>query len=66
MTPGTQSRIGRPRVGDERIEVTLPKRVADQLRVFENVTGKYRTRIAATIITSVLADPEATQRFLHF
>ncbi len=64
-TNAKTSRVGRPRLGDERIDVTLPRSVANQLRTFENLTGKYRTRIAANIITNVLADPEATQRFLH-
>jgi hypothetical protein len=66
MPNGTKSRIGRPRLGDERMELTLPKGIVDQLRRFENQTGKYRTRIAANILTGVLKDPEATQRFLRF
>jgi hypothetical protein len=54
-SPGAKrSRAGRPRLGDERLDITLPRAIFDKLRQVENETGKYRTRIAAEIIASAL------------
>jgi hypothetical protein len=42
--------VGRPRVGDQRIEITVPKAVVDLLLERERVTNVYRTRIAANVL----------------
>jgi len=41
---------GRPRVGDARIEITVPRAVFDLLLERERVTDVYRTRIAADVL----------------
>jgi len=41
---------GRPRVGDCRIEVTVPRAVFELLLERERVTDIYRTRIAADVL----------------
>jgi len=43
-------RKGRPRVGDVRIEITVPRAVFDLLLARENITNVYRTRIAADVL----------------
>lgn len=42
--------VGRPRVGDQRIEITVPRAVVDLLLERERVTNVYRTRIAADVL----------------
>ena len=41
---------GRPRVGDARIEITVPRAVIELLLERERVTNIYRTRIAADVL----------------
>jgi hypothetical protein len=38
---------GRPKLGDVRLECTVPQRVMEALIQHENETGIYRTRVAA-------------------
>ncbi len=47
-------KIGRPRVGDERMQLTIPRNVFDRLRELETQTGEYRTAIARKIIAQEL------------
>jgi hypothetical protein len=42
--------VGRPRVGDVRIELVVPKAVMDLILERERVTNVYRTRIAANVL----------------
>ena len=41
---------GRPRVGDLRIEVTIPQAVMQVLMAREAQTNTYRTRVAANVL----------------
>jgi hypothetical protein len=61
----THSRVGRPRLGDWRLETMLPRSVLDALVERENETGVYRTRIAANVL-SEWAKNSATARVVHF
>lgn len=46
--------VGRPRLGDCRIEVVVPQSVVNELLRREQRTGLYRTRIAANILSAEL------------
>jgi hypothetical protein len=46
----THSRVGRPRLGEYRLECMLPRAVLDALIERENESGVYRTRIAANVL----------------
>ncbi len=52
-------KIGRPRVGDERMKLTIPRNVFNRLRELETQTGEYRTAIARKIITQELMGADA-------
>jgi hypothetical protein len=52
-------KIGRPRVGDERMQLTIPRTVFDRLRELETQTGEYRVTIARRIITQELLGADA-------
>jgi hypothetical protein len=51
---GPQRRPGRPRLGDYRLEMTVPQAVLDRLEQLEAERGIYRTRIAAEILINEL------------
>jgi hypothetical protein len=50
MIQPPKRRPGRPRFGDVRIEITVPRAVIDLLLERERVTNVYRTRIAADVL----------------
>lgn len=54
VTQGRGRPKGRPRVGDWRLETTLPRAVLDELLRREQQSGVYRTRIAAQILCDEL------------
>lgn len=57
--------VGRPRLGDFRLETMLPLAVLDELVRVENESGVYRTRVAANILCE-WAKNNATARVVHF
>lgn len=59
---GKRSGAGRPRLGDARIECIVSQSVLDALKTREAVTGIYRTRIAAEILTTELIGGLLRQR----
>ncbi len=54
-----QSHPGRPRLGNVRVQFIVPQAVYEALKQQEVITGKYRTRIAADILTKQLVDINA-------
>jgi hypothetical protein len=54
MPRGGKRLPGRPKLGDARIECVVPQAVFDALKARETLTGIYRTRIAAQILTTQL------------
>lgn len=53
--------LGRPRVGDFRLQTILPIKVLDELLRAENETDVYRTRIAANVLCE-WAERQASRR----
>jgi hypothetical protein len=47
-------RRGRPKLGDVRIECSIPREAFNRLKEQEKVTGDYYTRIAANILNRAL------------
>jgi hypothetical protein len=45
---------GRPRLGEYRVECTVPRAVLDELLRREQATGQYRSRICADILCDEL------------
>jgi hypothetical protein len=50
MIQPPKRRPGRPRLGDVRIEITVPKAVLDVLMAREQQTNVYRTRVACNVL----------------
>jgi hypothetical protein len=64
-TSHTQIRVGRPRLGDYRLETMLPIQVLNELVRVETESGVYRTRVAANVLLD-WAKNNATARVVHF
>jgi hypothetical protein len=55
--PRSNNKGDRPRLGDIRIELTLPREVYNRLLVLESMSGMSRTRVAASFIAQAVKDP---------
>ena len=64
-TQPTTRKRGRPRLGDWRLEITLPATVKHELLRREEATGLYRSRIAAAILTRELIGENASSGQQH-
>jgi hypothetical protein len=61
--PRSNNKGDRPRLGDIRIELTLPREVYNRLLVLESMSGMSRTRVAASFIAQAVKDPDVAARF---